>query len=173
MSWLITIFRDVPDPGAGNATRHDLLDVLTIALTASICGCESCVEFADFAEDRQELFREFLSLTNGLPSHDTFSRLFRLIDPHDAVARLPRARHRQGGDRGAPAARLRRQAPRRCADGVVGTMGRARAQGAVAERPNIEQNEAGAAVRFTDPRRARDRLSQRAIRPSGKRNFAA
>jgi predicted transposase YbfD/YdcC len=81
MSWLITIFRDVPDPRTGNATRHDLLDVLMIALTASICGCESCVEFADFAEDREELFREFLSLTNGLPSHDTFSRLFRLIDP--------------------------------------------------------------------------------------------
>lgn len=78
---LITILRDVPDPRTGNATRHDLLDVLVIALTASICGCESCVEFADFAEDREELFREFLSLENGLPSHDTFSRLFRLIDP--------------------------------------------------------------------------------------------
>jgi predicted transposase YbfD/YdcC len=81
MSWLITIFRDVPDPRTGNARRHDLLDVLTIALTASICGCESCVEFADFGEDREDLFREFLCLENGLPSHDTFSRLFRLIDP--------------------------------------------------------------------------------------------
>lgn len=81
MSWLITILRDVPDPRRGNARRHDLLDVLTIALVASICGCESCVEFADFGEDREELFREFLSLENGLPSHDTFSRLFRLLDP--------------------------------------------------------------------------------------------
>jgi len=81
MNWLITILREVPDPRTGNATRHDLLDVLTIALTASICGCESCVEFADFAEDREELFREFLNLQNGLPSHDTFSRLFRLLDP--------------------------------------------------------------------------------------------
>lgn len=78
---LITILRDVPDPRTGNATRHDLLDVLTIALVASVCGCESCVEFADFAEDREELFREFLALENGLPSHDTFSRLFRLLDP--------------------------------------------------------------------------------------------
>jgi len=78
---LITILRGVTDPRSGNATRHDLLDVLTIALTASICGCETCVEFADFGEDREELFREFLSLKNGLPSHDTFSRLFRLIDP--------------------------------------------------------------------------------------------
>lgn len=86
MSWLITILRQVPDPRTGNATRHDLLDVLMIALTAAICGCESCVEFADFAEDREALFREFLSLENGLPSHDTFSRVFRLLDP-EALAR--------------------------------------------------------------------------------------
>ena len=78
---IITILRGITDPRTGNATRHDLLDVLTIALVASICGCESCVEFADFAEDREELFREFLVLENGLPSHDTFSRLLRLLDP--------------------------------------------------------------------------------------------
>jgi len=90
MSWLITILRDIPDPRSGNAKRHDLLDVLTIALVASICGCESCVEFADFAEDREELFREFLTLENGLPSHDTFSRLFRLIDPAGLAAAFGR-----------------------------------------------------------------------------------
>jgi predicted transposase YbfD/YdcC len=58
-----------------------LLEVLTIALTAAICGAESCVDFADFAADRERLFREFLRLENGLPSHDTFSRIFRLLDP--------------------------------------------------------------------------------------------
>ena len=81
MGILFTILSEVPDPRRGNATRHHLLDVLTIALVACICGCESCVEFADFAEDREAFFREFLSLDNGLPSHDTFSRLFRLLDP--------------------------------------------------------------------------------------------
>lgn len=81
MPSLITMLRAVPDPRTGNAMRHELLDLLVIALTASICGCESCVDFADFAEDREALFREFLSLPNGLPSHDTFSRLFRLLDP--------------------------------------------------------------------------------------------
>jgi predicted transposase YbfD/YdcC len=86
MSWLITILREIPDPRTGNATRHDLLEVLTIALTAAVCGCENCVEFADFAEDREDLFRDFLRLENGLPSHDTFSRLFRLIDP-EALSR--------------------------------------------------------------------------------------
>jgi len=81
MSWLITILRNVPDPRSGNATWHEQLDILMIALTASICGSEGCVEFADFAEDREELFREFLSLENGPQSHDTFSWLFRPLDP--------------------------------------------------------------------------------------------
>jgi predicted transposase YbfD/YdcC len=72
---------NIPDPRTGNAQRHKLLDVLTIALVASICGAESCVDFADFARDREALFREFLELPGGPPSHDTFSRVFRLLDP--------------------------------------------------------------------------------------------
>lgn len=47
----------------------------------AVCGAESCVDFAEFAEDREELLREFLCLENGLPSHDTFSRVFRLLNP--------------------------------------------------------------------------------------------
>lgn len=81
MAGLIAILGTVPDPRTGDAQRHDLLEVLTIALVASICGCQTCVDMADFAEDREALFREFLRLEHGLPSHDTFSRLFRLIDP--------------------------------------------------------------------------------------------
>lgn len=52
-----------------------------MALTAAVCGAESCSDFADFAVDREDLFREFLRLENGVPSHDTFSRIFRLLDP--------------------------------------------------------------------------------------------
>ena len=74
-------FADLPGPRTGNAQRHNLLDVLTIALTATICGAESCVDFADFSRDREALFRDFLELPGGMPSHDTFSRLFRLLDP--------------------------------------------------------------------------------------------
>ena len=81
MGWLDHCFAELPDPRTGNATRHNLVEVLTIALVASICGAESCVDFADFARDRERLFREFLTLEHGLPSHDTFSRLFRLLDP--------------------------------------------------------------------------------------------
>ncbi|MBB4285665.1 ISAs1 family transposase, partial [Roseospira goensis] len=80
MSWFLDAFAEVPDPRASNA-RHDLLEVLTIALVASICGAEDCSDFADFAVDREGLFREFLTLKHGIPSHDTFSRIFRLLDP--------------------------------------------------------------------------------------------
>ncbi|CAO3409865.1 Mobile element protein [Azospirillum largimobile] len=65
-------FQGLSDPRTGNARRHDLLEVLTIALTGSICGAESCVDFALFARDRRALFAEFLDLAGGLPSHDTF-----------------------------------------------------------------------------------------------------
>lgn len=81
MSWFDNAFSGLPDPRTGNAKRHDLLEVLTIALTATVCGAESCSDFADFAVDREDLFREFLRLENGVPSHDTFSRIFRLLDP--------------------------------------------------------------------------------------------
>lgn len=81
MSWFETAFAALPDPRTGNAKRHDLLEILTIALTATVCGAESCSDFADFAVDREDLFREFLRLEHGVPSHDTFSRVFRLLDP--------------------------------------------------------------------------------------------
>lgn len=81
MWWIEEAFAALPDPRTGNAKRHDLLEVLTMALTATICGAESCSDFADFAVDREDLFREFLRLEHGVPSHDTFSRIFRLLDP--------------------------------------------------------------------------------------------
>jgi predicted transposase YbfD/YdcC len=81
MSWFASAFDSLPDPRTGNAQRHDLLEVLTMALTAAVCGAETCSDFADFAVDREPLFREFLRLENGVPSHDTFSRIFRLLDP--------------------------------------------------------------------------------------------
>lgn len=81
MSLFDRAFDALPDPRTGNAKRHDLLEVLTLALTAAVCGAETCSDFADFAVDREDLFREFLRLENGVPSHDTFSRIFRLLDP--------------------------------------------------------------------------------------------
>lgn len=74
------VFRRLPDPRAVNA-RHDLLEVLFIALAAMLCGAESCSDMADFGQSKEGLLRLFLRLEHGIPSHDTFSRVFRLLKP--------------------------------------------------------------------------------------------
>jgi predicted transposase YbfD/YdcC len=74
------VFRDLPDPRADNA-RHDLVDILAIALAAVLCGAEGCADMAEFGAAKQDLLRQFLRLQHGIPSHDTFSRMFRLLDP--------------------------------------------------------------------------------------------
>jgi len=73
-------FADVPDPRDYNA-QHELLDVLFVALAAVLCGATQCTEMAFFAEARLDLLREFVPLKNGPPSHDTFSRVLRALDP--------------------------------------------------------------------------------------------
>ena len=52
-----------------------------IAFCAVLCGGQSAVDMARFARAKEPFLRSFLKLHNGLPSHDTFSRLFRLLDP--------------------------------------------------------------------------------------------
>src|SRR3981189_2843896 len=74
------VFRRLPDPRAANA-RHDLLEVLLIALAAVLCGAESCSDMADFGQSKEGLLRVFLPLEHGIRSHDTFSRVFRLLNP--------------------------------------------------------------------------------------------
>jgi predicted transposase YbfD/YdcC len=73
-------FRGLPDPRAANA-RHDLMEVLVVALAAVLCGAESCADMEDFGQAKEGLLRQFLRLEHGIPSHDTFSRVFRLLDP--------------------------------------------------------------------------------------------
>ena len=89
MRGFITIFEEVEDPRAGNA-RHDLLELLFIALAAVLCGAESCSDMADFGEAKEDLLREVLDLEHGIPSHDTFSRVFRLLDPEAFEAAFAR-----------------------------------------------------------------------------------
>src|ERR1700726_4537870 len=68
------------EPRTGNATLHDLHELLMIALCSVICGGENAMDMAAFAKAKEPLLRGFLRLANGVPSHDTFSRLFRLLD---------------------------------------------------------------------------------------------
>ena len=73
-------FRRLPDPRADNA-RHELLEVLFIALAATLCGAEGPSDMATFGQSEEGLLRLVLQLQHGVPSHDTFSRVFRLLDP--------------------------------------------------------------------------------------------
>jgi predicted transposase YbfD/YdcC len=79
MDGFIGFFATVPDPRAENA-RHDLSELLFIALAATLCGAQSCADMAEFGQDKEEILRDLLRLPHGVPSHDTFSRVFRLLD---------------------------------------------------------------------------------------------
>jgi predicted transposase YbfD/YdcC len=73
-------FSGLPDPRAANS-QHDLTELLFIALLATLSGAENCSDMAQFARSRKALLSNILTLEHGIPSHDTFSRVFRLLDP--------------------------------------------------------------------------------------------
>lgn len=80
MHLFLSAFEDIPDPRAEN-TRHDLGELLVIAFVSVLCGATSCAEMAAFGRSKERVFRDFLKLKHAIPSHDTFSAVFRMIDP--------------------------------------------------------------------------------------------
>jgi len=70
----------LPDPRSGPALRHRLLDVVAIAVCAVLCGADSWVEVAHFGRAKEAWLRRFLPLPGGIPSHDTFGRVFAALD---------------------------------------------------------------------------------------------
>lgn len=79
----------VPDPRVKRSQRHKLVDILVIALCGFLAGCESWVDVALFGISKQKWLERFLELPNGIPSHDTFGRVFALLDPQQ-LARVLR-----------------------------------------------------------------------------------
>ena len=69
------------DPRSGNAGLHDFHELLVIAMCTVLCGGQGAVDMALFAKAKEPFLRSFLELNNGVPSDDTFSRLFRNLDP--------------------------------------------------------------------------------------------
>ena len=61
--------------------RHLLIDVLVIAITAVICGADGWTQVEAFGKAREAWLRSFLQLPNGIPSHDTFGRVFAVLSP--------------------------------------------------------------------------------------------
>jgi hypothetical protein len=74
-------FHELEDPRSSPATRHHLLDIVAIALCAVVCGADTWVEVEAFGRAKEPWLRTFLALPHGMPSHDTFGRVFAALDP--------------------------------------------------------------------------------------------
>jgi predicted transposase YbfD/YdcC len=89
-------FADLEDPRVLRTRRHNLLDILVIAICGVICGAESWVEIEKYGKSKQTWLATFLPLPNGIPSHDTFGRVFAQLNPghfHECFARWITALH--------------------------------------------------------------------------------
>ena len=78
---LIEHLEQVGDPRIERTKRHKLIDILVIAVCATVCGAEAWTEMEEFGEAKEQWFRRFLELPNGIPSHDTFRRVFQAVCP--------------------------------------------------------------------------------------------
>jgi len=78
---LESLFAQVKDPRIERTKRHRLRDIIILAICGVICGAEGWVDIEEFGKAKESFFTEWLDLPNGIPSHDTFGRVFALIDP--------------------------------------------------------------------------------------------
>lgn len=78
---LADVFVSITDPRQTRKTRHDLVEVLVVAVNGVLAGADTFVEIEAWANEKLTWFRRYLKLEHGIPSHDTFGRLFGLIDP--------------------------------------------------------------------------------------------
>ena len=78
----LTHFESLEDPRLDNHNfRHNLVDILVITILGTICGADTWTELHEFGRAKYDWLKTFLALPNGIPSHDTFGRVFSLIDP--------------------------------------------------------------------------------------------
>jgi predicted transposase YbfD/YdcC len=78
---LESLFAQVKDPPMERTKRHRLRDIIIVAICGVICGAEGWVEIEEFGKAKEAFFTDLLDLPNGIASHDTFGRVFALIDP--------------------------------------------------------------------------------------------
>ena len=73
-------FSQIEDHRRGPAQRYDLKEMIVMAICAVLCGCDSWVDIADWCEEEEDWLKTFMVLANGTPSHDTFGKVFRVLD---------------------------------------------------------------------------------------------
>jgi hypothetical protein len=76
-------FAELRDPRVERNREHLLEEILLIAIAAVLSGAESWNDIADYGEDKREWLQTFLTLPSGIPSHDTFNRVFAALDPEE------------------------------------------------------------------------------------------
>ncbi len=74
-------FLGIEDPRIDRTKRHNLIDIMTIAVCAVICGADGWTAIETYGRAKYEWLKTFLELSNGIPSHDTFARVFAQINP--------------------------------------------------------------------------------------------
>ncbi len=88
---IMDYFETLEDPRIDRSKRHKLLDIIAIAICAVICGADSWVCIELFGKSKEEWFRTFLELPNGMPSHDTFGDVS--YSTHNTMNRPSRVLH--------------------------------------------------------------------------------
>lgn len=81
MSSFIDFFGSLPDPRVERTRKHKLIDILVITIAAVLSGCDDWNEIELYGQSKEEWLRTFLELPEGIPSHDTFNRVFAMLDP--------------------------------------------------------------------------------------------
>jgi hypothetical protein len=93
---LVEHFAEIDDPRIERTKRHKLIDILTIAILAVICGAEGWVAMESFGKAKHQWLKKILELPNGIPSDDTFARVFASLNPEqfqDCFLHWVKSRH--------------------------------------------------------------------------------
>ncbi len=85
---LLEYFADLPDPRIDRGKDHELIDIIAIAILAAICGAKHFTEIEEFGIAKSKWLKTFLKLPNGIPSHDTFARVFARLKPAEFQERF-------------------------------------------------------------------------------------